>query len=86
MLRVAKIIVGLGLIGTAAGAPAQSFSQEWQRWRTAGSECAERLRRQTETNCNAQCRRAAERRHAQCLAAADRRYEQALGRVMRTPR
>ena len=85
-MRRARIIVALMLMGAAAGAPAQSFSQEWQRWRVAGVECGERLRAQTERNCGEQCRRAAERRHAQCLGAAERRYEQALGRVMRSRR
>ncbi len=86
MRRIAKLLVGLGVIGAAGAAQAQSFNQEWQRYRASKFECAERHRQRVEGNCDAICRRAADDRQAHCLAAAERRYEDALRRALRSPR
>lgn len=79
-------MLGCALLASAGAASAQSFNQEWQRWRFAQFECAQAFDRQVETNCDARCRAAAAQRKTRCLTAAERRYERALGRVMRQRR
>lgn len=85
-MRGPRIMMGLVALASAGAVSAQSFNQEWQRYRFSRFECAQRHERRVETNCNERCRAAAAAGQTRCLAEADRRYERALGRVMRSRR
>ena len=85
-MRGLRIIMGSFALLSTASASAQSFNQEWQRYRFAQFQCTERHRVRTEASCDARCRQAATERQTRCLATAEQRYERALRRVLRSRR